>query len=697
MKLTHLRRFSLFSLLMLAISCRPMIDKSTVLPGASDTMNQLQIPADFLFANAKDITFRIKVLNNQDRPMRSVPLSVYAMPDNQLLFTGTTQANGILEMQRSVGNHYTDIVIRTSFPGLPNQQTIPFKGTNLDITLGGSKPIVYGAGRVALRDPSQFSNALSTVDFSNASAEAALSLAGLPTPKTLGTWDSQGVPKYLVASDPIESQFYQDINASLPESSPLTKSHPEYLTNAAPTTIILKERCDVWITFVHEGAGWQNTLGFYTFDPANPPKGSSDVKTPTIIFPNVSFSGSGGGLVSGNKVKIGTFDAGIGIGFFLIANAFDNNKGQVGSGYYAHFSHNNLNTESPESLRRHVVVLDDPKSNRFLLAFEDVSRENKPINCDNDFNDVIFYATSNPVTAIDPGGIPKMDTAKDTDGDGVDDNKDEYPNDPKRAFNNYTPAQNSFGTLAYEDLWPGLGDYDFNDLVLNYNVQEIQNAASQVTELRMKVVVRAIGASFKNGWGFELPVSPSAIKSVTGNRINGKYISVAANKAESSSAKALVIGFDNAFDCIKRNSPEFINTVPGQTQSIGDTLTITVVFNNPISIPQTAPYNPFLIVNQERGREIHLSNYLPTEKADVKLLGSGHDRSRPSNGTYYKNENGLPWAMNFPVNFNYPIEKVPIIKSYMQFQNWAESGGTKYLDWYLDKTGYRNATNVFVK
>jgi len=36
----------------------------------------------------------------------------------------------------------------------------------------------------------------------------------------------------------------------------------------------------------------------------------------------------------------------------------------------------------------------------------------------------------------------------DADGDGVPDNQDAYPNDPTRAFDNYTPAA-GFGTLAF--------------------------------------------------------------------------------------------------------------------------------------------------------------------------------------------------------------------------------------------------------
>jgi len=53
----------------------------------------------------------------------------------------------------------------------------------------------------------------------------------------------------------------------------------------------------------------------------------------------------------------------------------------------------------------------------------------------------------------------------DSDGDGIQDADDDFPNDPARAFINFFPAA-GYGSLAFEDLWPGKGDYDFNDLVV---------------------------------------------------------------------------------------------------------------------------------------------------------------------------------------------------------------------------------------
>ena len=90
---------------------------------------------------------------------------------------------------------------------------------------------------------------------------------------------------------------------------------------------------------------------------------------------------------------------------------------------------------------------------------------------DNDFNDAVFYAKSNPVDAIQIGNLAHIIPATDADGDGINDELDDFPFDPDKAFNNFSPSANSSGKLVFEDLWPSQGDYDFNDLVLALWIQ----------------------------------------------------------------------------------------------------------------------------------------------------------------------------------------------------------------------------------
>ncbi|WP_378178682.1 DUF4114 domain-containing protein [Aquimarina sp. SS2-1] len=225
----------------------------------------------------------------------------------------------------------------------------------------------------------------------------------------LGTYDAEGVPDYLVENDTVTQALLDSIANALPEGFPVPDYNPHYISSGYDTDIILEEDADVWVTFVGEGAGYKNVLGFYTYDINNPP---STIPTPeeiTIIFPNVSKKYSGGGLEPGNKVKIGTFSANTGIGWVLLANAWSN--GTVGYGHWQLFSNPDYNPEADQALRYHNVLLSDVENERIILGFEDIRRDYG--SCDNDFNDALFYVTANPFTAIKSQNFADIKSATD--------------------------------------------------------------------------------------------------------------------------------------------------------------------------------------------------------------------------------------------------------------------------------------------
>ena len=212
----------------------------------------------------------------------------------------------------------------------------------------------------------------------------------------LGSYTADGTPLYLVQSDVISAATMTLVNNSLPENYPVPTYNPQYISSGYDTNVILDSMADVWVTFVNEGAGYRNVLGFYTYDLNNPPTTAPTASQITIVFPNVSAQGSGGSLVAGNKVKIGTFPAGTGIGWVLLANGW--NGSAVTNGLWRLFSNPNFNPESDPNLRQHNVLLNDPDNQRIILGFEDIRRDYS--NCDNDFNDAIFYVTANPYEAM---------------------------------------------------------------------------------------------------------------------------------------------------------------------------------------------------------------------------------------------------------------------------------------------------------
>jgi peptidoglycan/xylan/chitin deacetylase (PgdA/CDA1 family) len=168
----------------------------------------------------------------------------------------------------------------------------------------------------------------------------------------------------------------------------------------------MTEDAGLYVTYIFESAGFKNTLGYYTFNPLNPPNTPEDIDDMTIIFPNSSMLGSGGALERGHTVFLGDFTAGTGIGFFLISNGWKD--GDVTKGLYSHYTHYDMNAESDPSIRQHTVLLKDLDRDLLVMGFEDVSR--KYASCDQDFDDAVFLIHSDPKNAYVTHNIPDLDT-----------------------------------------------------------------------------------------------------------------------------------------------------------------------------------------------------------------------------------------------------------------------------------------------
>ena len=226
----------------------------------------------------------------------------------------------------------------------------------------------------------------------------------------LGTYDNQGKPNYLLPTrDVLSASFLSKIAASLPESRPVPTYNPRLIADGRTETIDVKCPSDVWITFVDEGAGYRNGLGYYTFNTDNPPTTPPAANQIKIIFPNASKSGAGGALTAGDKVFLGNFPAKTGIGFVLMADGW--NGSIVTPGNWTLYSTAAFNPEPIVSNKKHTVLLRDSSSNRIVVGFEDIRRDNN--GCDNDFNDLIFFITVSPIECVN-----KMDSIPDLTKDG---------------------------------------------------------------------------------------------------------------------------------------------------------------------------------------------------------------------------------------------------------------------------------------
>jgi len=623
---------------------QPIDDDPIVGTDDDGPLSALNVSASFDYPTSKKVNL---VLDAPDF-LKGATFSIFGkigQQDSLSIGKGTFDDTGHFEKQLTVASRLDSVLIYTNYIGLIDNVRLPVSGTEVVFDYAQFYQR-NGSSTIRLKRPKPI------VTASNAKAEYTFT----------DTFNSLGVPNNLAFSDVIEQNLLDDINASLPENVPggIPVSNPDFLAGTE-TSLIITEEADVWVTFVSEGAGFRNVLGYYSYPLGNEPQTVDEIAEHRIIFPNVSFQGSGGGLIPGDRVYLGRFPENTVVSWFLIANGWFGSGVNDGRGVY--YSNPDFNPESTEATRNHMVLLYDEARELTLLGFEDLRRD---VATDDDFNDAVFYARANPPDAIQIGEFAEIEVANDADGDGVNDELDDFPFDANKAFNNFLPSLNSTGKLVYEDLWPSQGDYDFNDLAVDYSFNLIANGDNLVTSIDASFTIENIGGALHNGFAITFPIDPNLVQNISGQIINGGYETVAANGTETGT-----------------NADETIIIVAGDCfDLLGQTINISIDFSSPIDANNLGdvPFNAFLIANQDRAKEIHLPDLPPTSKAG--FLGTQDDFSDPAIGRYYKTSTNLPWALNIYEGFQTPPENIPITLQYPRFINWANSGGTQDLDWY---------------
>jgi LruC domain-containing protein len=612
---------------------------------ASDvTAEEMKVPANFDFNMARNISLSVSATDVSNNVLKRVPftISYYDGSSNQKIFSGSTTEGGVYNDIFSIPTGIDTLIIETNYIGLPNLKKVVIKNqTNIPpIILGEENRLGFSGDRTVMNLPK-------TDGF----------IYDLDNP-----YDGNGVPLQMT-SDILPPQTLDYLNALLPSGVSLPLRSPAYFQMNYPNATRVTQRGDVTVSFIHEGASYRNALGYVTYRDGQAPTTAAEFERKMhIVFPNTSYRGSGGGLRTGDKVNLGTFEAGTNIIWFVVPDGWNgSNVVNRGSNFPIMYSDQRFNVNN----RRQTILVRDPTSGKTYIAFEDMR------DGDDDFNDLVFIVNVGCSECL-----PACTNCT-------------TPTPPSHRL--------SSGSLAFEDLFPHKGDYDLNDVVVDYTFDESLDNSGNITKIEGVFNLRAMGGVVHNGFGIHFPnVAASKVTSITGSNIeNNSYIFLNSNGSEKAQSKATMIVFDDAMRFF--GGATYVNTLPGQPRKEPIVFNTIIKFSTPVSRAElgNAPYNPFIIIGKLRGKELHLVDNVPTDLMNVGFLGAYDDNSNPATGRYYKTRNNMPFALHIPGTFKYPNERVPINQAHLKFKQWAESNGNVYADWYRNFTGYRDNSKIY--
>ncbi len=718
----------------------PATESETEISTASAATSDLQVPEAFDWSSAVSVSLNLQLLDIDGQPAAGVGYAVYAAVDSALADDMrepfAEELEGLSPYLQSVSASDGTASGQLQLPGHVAARGYVYVVTQLmGVAAVAYVPITQEASGFEANgafgpESDEALLALDAAPVNDASRRQALGNAasgdyflqpfftnynywyGHPQRvSSAGACDIDTMDAGELCNISVQSETLKMIGDALPEGG---TPAPRFLNaDASGSNLEFSRPARVMVSFLHEGAGYRNTFGFFSYDPANPPASHDEVDTAKVLFPNTSLVGSGGGLRSGASISLGEIDPATGdagLGFWLAANGWSSGRGRGYNGHHF-YTLSDLNPESTAADRKHIVMLGEEvdlaqNTRRFWLGFEDIRLDYSY--SDKDYNDLIIQIEVSPADALaNVANIPVLsndDAAIDADQDGVTDISDIDDSDASRAFEQYYPGENEWGTLLAEDNWPLQGDYDMNDMVVRYRVREVLTSGGQIKDVEIEYQLQARGAAFHNGFAVSLgdAVFADNVESAT---LNGELIEPIAD--------AVYLNFsifDDAWAHTWQGGTAecwTFHTLPGCAESDVSRFDFRLSFANPVDRAElgAAPYNPYLYAHKVapdlagytrlnapggdiyrdagsvRNIEIHLPHHQPTSGQDVSLFGTGDDASNGID-TFYVNTSNLPWMIDVPFPIDYPAEYIDISRAYPAFVDWVQSGGESARDWY---------------
>ena len=495
----------------------------------------------------------------------------------------------------------------------------------------------------------------------------------------LGTWNSAtGRPDYLLTPSTaapgllFTSEEFAGLYDTAKKALNSGTTCKEKYRASADLTLI--KESEVSITALGSMTCWNSSLGYYYYKGENPPTKPSDLNI-IMLFPNtqdgqrdLSWDYQNNiGTVRGDAVQLiyypniakgdysgatTKFPKGTKIGFILKPNGWagqGNNFCSKKSATYFWNKKLNIWAASTEGLsycRNNGYKLPNPNgeartakfsykspngNNYAIVSFEDACD-------DSDYDDLLFAL--NPKNAF-------VELAE------VEENK-----------------TTTYGVYAFEDRWPSAGDYDMNDVVVEYK-HEMFFKSGNVNKQIFYLTTYQNYVDLKSGLALKLA------KKITPSKIVTKKMAPGSTTA--TTASYTVDG-------------DYYYMTEDITAELGTTYIFELQYNSAIGMSNLAAVQPFIYRKEADGKqwELHIPYEAPSPKMNTSYFGTESDCS--SGSRYFVREGDYPFAFYLENGkaeyFKNNIlkrenENIHIDYFFPEFLQWSKTKGAKNQDWYL--------------
>lgn len=231
---------------------------------------------------------------------------------------------------------------------------------------------------------------------------------------------------------------------------------------------------------------------------------------------------------------------------------------------------------------------------------------------------------------------------------------------------NYISAVYSMGTVMFEDMYPQLGDYDFNDFVAWYKLEvpyKYLHGKLYTDKMYISVQVRAVGGIYK----YEPYIRLTKVKA---DNITIETTDENIKSIEGPNGEAII-----SYKTPSKEEYKYYNTEKDKMTTPVEFKKIEITFKEPIDYNNVLNQHPNIdmyIAKESPKQEIHLKGYEP-------VYVQHQD---------YEDKNNLVWGIKISGFIYHAAEKQNFLKAYPQFKGWVTSGGTENKLWW-NEVDYR--------